>query len=283
MTFARLCVEARRISLRNLDSQIQTLHSGFCPELWICNPRLQTPNSGFRIQIQNGTLRIHPFNRFWTGQSGPWIQSRNPDLQMQIPNSEFCSLKLVSDGRLGPRCPGSEPVAADFAELGDPKACPRKAQRQRATGVTFAGWDVPRAGDGLEMQPRRHQRWTSPSLVEFWSRHWDSPANVHTDWTSGGRAAPFFFFASGGSAKGSNGSIGGCVFLKMHVFTFFIFFLFFLDSMPLLTARIAQWNLQRTARTSPGALGWAVSFCSNRGHRSFFLRPGCRLRAQTGQ
>ena len=140
-----------------------------------------------------------------------------------------------------------------------------------------------RAGDGLEMQPRRHQRWTSPSLVEFWSRHWDSPANVHTDWTSGGRAAPFFFFASGGSAKGSNGSIGGCVFLKMHVFTFFIFFLFFLDSMPLLTARIAQWNLQRTARTSPGALGWAVSFCSNRGHRSFFLRPGCRLRAQTGQ
>ena len=219
MTFARLCVEARRISLRNLDSQIQTLHSGFCPELWICNPRLQTPNSRFRIQIQNGTLRIHPFNRFWTGQSGPWIQSRNPDLQMQIPNSEFCSLKLVSDGRLGPRCPGSEPVAADFAELGDPKACPRKAQRQRATGVTFAGWDVPRAGDGLEMQPRRHQRWTSPSLVEFWSRHWDSPANVRTDWTSGGRAAPFFFFASGGSAKGSNGSIGGCVFLKMRVFT----------------------------------------------------------------
>merc|ERR1711965_773296 len=54
----------------------------------------------------------------------------------------------------------------------------------------------------------------------------------------------------------------------------FLVFSFFLDSMPLLTARTAQWNLQRTARTSPGALGWAVSFCSNRGHRFFFASGG---------
>ena len=192
-------------SLRRSSEHFTQKSGGSNPDsaFWILLRTLdlqpQTPDAEFRILASK--LRMEPSGFILSTDSGPVSPDPgfNPGIPIcqcksQIPDSVRSSWCLLVGWACEVQGPGWKPVAADFAELGDPPSVPLKA-----------GWNVPRAGDGHEMQPRRHQRWANPSLVGLWSSFWGSPANVDTDWTSGGRTAPFLFLIPGGRLRAQTG------------------------------------------------------------------------------